>query len=151
MESTLAKVLAACLLCKGALANEPIITPPPSPSSDVRVFGRQFVFHNADRLFERYKEYDKGFKKNVETVEKQANITPEPIVADNFKLTTGLQLDKGLAYSEIFWYSPTIRSELNLIHKNNTITFREGPFSTTYVRPFEGSFHFNLAFTKQFE
>lgn len=149
MESILAR---CCLLLSiGAFANEAIIEPPPSPSSDVRTFGRQFVFHNADRLFERYKEYDKGFKKNVETIEKQANIAPEPVEADNFKLTSGLLLDKGLVYSEIFWYSPVLRSEVNLIKQNSTLILKEGIVSTIYSKPFEGPFNFNIAITTTFE
>lgn len=114
-------------------------------------FGRQMLLHNGNRVIERLKKNEPSFGRTLDKVEKQANIAPPPVEAPNFKLTTGLQLDKGIAYSEVFWYSPALRSEINVLKKHTTFKLTEGPVSTTYSRAFNKSYNFNIVLSTAFE
>lgn len=128
-----------------------LIQPPPAPSNDMPTLGRQMLFHNGNRVIERLKKNDPSLGRTITKIESTANVAPPPIEADNFKLTTGMQLDKGVAYSEVFWYSPKLRSEVNVIKKNTTFKLIEGPVSTTYSRAFNNSFNLMLVLSKTFE
>ncbi len=128
-----------------------LIQPPPAPSSDMETLGRQLLFHNTNRAIERLKANEPKLGRTITKIEQQANIAPPPVEADNFKLSTGAKLDKGIAYTELFIYSPTIRSEVNLVHKNTTIKISDGPVCTTYTRAFNNSYNFSLVFSKTFE
>lgn len=128
-----------------------LIQPPAAPSRDMSTLGRQALLHNTNRLIERLKRNDPSLGRKVTKIESLAKVAPPPIEADNFKFTTGLQVDKGIAYTEVLWYSPTMRSEVNLIHKNTTIRLSEGPVCTTYTRAFNSSYNISLVFSTVFE
>lgn len=134
-----------------ASSSDFLIQPPNAPSSDMQIFRRQLLFHNGNRIIERLKQNDASLNRAITVVEDSTKLAPPPITASNFKLTTGSQLDKGIFYTEIFWYSPTLRSELNVIKQNTTIRLSDGPISATYSTPFDKTYHFNLVFNTTFE
>jgi len=135
----------------GTAETEFLIQPPAAPSSDMPTFGRQLLLHNSNRAIERLKRNDPSLGRTITKVESLASVAPPPVEADNFKLTTGLQLDKGIAYSEVFWYSPTMRSEVNVLHKNTTVKITDGPISTWYTREFNSKYNLMLVFSTTFE
>lgn len=135
----------------GASSSDFLIQPPNAPSGDIYTFRRQLLFHNGNRILERLKQNDANLNRTITTIEDSAKLAPPPITASNFKLMTGTQLDKGIVYTEIFWYAPTLRSELNLIKQNTIIRLSEGPISATYSTPFNNTYHFNLVFNTTFE
>jgi hypothetical protein len=128
-----------------------IIQPPNAPSSNIETFGRQLLLHNANRAVTILKRNDPALGRKVSKIEDLAKVAPPPIEADNFKLTTGLQLDKGIAFSEVTFYSPTFRSEVNALHKNTTLKLTEGAFSSTYTRQFDSRYNLMLVFSTTFE
>jgi hypothetical protein len=142
-------LLAAC--CYAEEAKEPIIQPPPNASSDMRVLGKQFLYHNSNRLFERYKAYDNSFKRKAESVEQLANVQPEPFKAATMEFKTGAKLDKGLLFFEVLTPYPDLYSEVNFIHSNTKFKLYEDIISTTFVRPFNGGYNFMVDLSTKFE
>jgi hypothetical protein len=134
------------------LDKEPFfIQPPDAPSSNMETLGRQLLLHNTNRAIERLKRNDPSLGRTITNVESLAKVAPPPIVVDNFKLTTGLQVDKGIAFSEVTFYSPTVRSEVNALHKNTTVKLTDGRFSSTYTREFDSRYNLMLVFSTTFE
>jgi hypothetical protein len=134
------------------LTNEPFfIQPPASPSPNMETLGRQMLLHNTNRAIERLKRNDPSLGRTITNIESLAKVSPPPIETDNFKLTTGLQVDKGIAFSEVTFYSPTVRSEVNAIHKNTTVKLTDGRFSSTYTRAFDSAYNLMLVFSTTFE
>ena len=128
-----------------------LIQPPDAPSFNMETFGRQLLLHNINRSVVILKRNDPALGRKVTNIEQLAKVAPPPIEADNFKLTTGLQVDKGVAFSEVTFYSPTFRSEVNALHKNTTLKLTDGPVSTTYTRQFNSRYNLMLVFSTTFE
>lgn len=128
-----------------------LIQPPDAPSSNMETFGRQLLLHNTNRAIVILKRNDPALGRKVTKIEDLAKVAPPPIEADNFKLTSGLQLDKGIAFSEVTFYSPTLRSEVNALHKNTTLQLKDGPVATTYTRDFNSRYNLMLVFSTKFE
>jgi hypothetical protein len=117
----------------------------------METLGRQILLHNTNRAIERLKRTEPYLGRTITNVESLAKVESGSVIAKDFKVTTGLQVDKGIAYSEAVWHSSTMRNEVNVIHKNTTVKLSDGPIATTYTRQFNSRYNLMLVFSTTFE
>jgi len=128
------------------VARAQVLALPPNPSRDLHTFQRQIIYFNANRALIKIQESNRQIKlpeplvraaKDVST-----NYSPDP----NFKYKFGVQLQKGLIYSEFYVLAPTIINRIDTINNKYSLQVVYSSYKLYYDKFYRtGDYSFGLA------
>ncbi len=123
---------------------------PPNPSSDLKTFKRQLIFHNTNILVRKAGESD-GSVRTVAAVAKEArgslnNLQVYTKKEGEFTVKTGANLQKGivtgtLGYEKVAWVNT-----VDLVGNCYTASYQYKGASFNYTKPKAGAQYFNIAY-----
>lgn len=145
------QLLLALLLINNALAGDlGIFQAPPGPSTDINVFKRQLLFHNVNIIIDKAKKANKevNLVVNVTNQVRDGGVAI-PKYRDEItgaELNSGVNLQKGTAFSSIKYDKNAVTYRTDLISNKHDIILNRGIYSINYNRPFKQKlYNLNLA------